>query len=142
MNQLDWTDPKAKITEHFTVGDLCMLHKWNRLATEADGLNTVLIVKLANKLEEIRHILGPMDIHCGFRSVNYNKLIGAPGLDAHYQCVAADFDCLPHLSCDEVKERLLPHLEALGIRMEDNGEGANWVHIDTHPVIHQRYFKP
>jgi hypothetical protein len=120
-----------------------MLHQWNRLATPVDGMDIIKLTALCEKMENIRILLDiPINVHCMFRSHDYNKQIGAPPNDVHSMNLACDFDCLPKMTCDEVKAKLLPQLEQLGIRMENNGVGASWVHIDTHPVIHQRYFNP
>src|SRR5271169_2535406 len=71
---IDFTNPKSLISEHFTVGELCMLHAWGRLATEEDGLDKSKIIMLAHMAEEVRGFLGlPIVVHCGFRSVAYNK---------------------------------------------------------------------
>jgi len=140
---IDWTDPKSQVTEHFNVSDMCMLHQWGRLATVEDGCDFDKLIQLAFMLEKVRALLGvPMRVHCAFRSAEYNLRIGAPAHDVHSLCEACDFDCSPHLTTDEVKAKLLPELEAMGIRLEDNGPGASWCHIDVHPVIHARFFKP
>jgi hypothetical protein len=144
MNMIDWNNPTSQVTIHFTVNDCLMLHSWNELATENDGADFDKLILLCQKLEEIRNYLScPMNIHCIFRSQEYNQHQSIkPIADVHSMSLACDFDCHPNLSCDEVKAKLLPELENLNIRMEDNGPGASWVHIDLHPVIHNRFFKP
>jgi hypothetical protein len=77
-----------------------------------------------------------------FRPCAYNLVIQAPEHDVHSMGMAVDFDCNPNMSCDDVKAMLEPQLENLNIRMENNGAGAGWVHIDIHPVMHARYFNP
>lgn len=143
---IDWESPTCNITQHFLVGDAITLHSWNRLANESDGLTDdgkAKLVTLCNKMEEIRKILGcPVNVHCMYRSADYNKLIGANLTDPHNRFMACDFDCNPYITCDGVKERLLPKLEELGIRMENNGDGASWIHVDLCAVIHNRYFIP
>lgn len=42
--------------------------------------------------------------------------------------------------CAQIREILLPHLEELGLRMEDMSGG--WIHLDNLPVINKRFFKP
>lgn len=42
--------------------------------------------------------------------------------------------------CAKIRQMLLPHLEELGLRMEDLNGG--WVHLDDLPVVHSRFFKP
>ena len=141
---IDWTNPSIQVTEHFTVKDCLYLHNWGRLATEADGADFDRLTELCFALEKVRDILNcPMRVHCIFRSEEYNKSIpGAPTSDPHSRSMACDFDCQPFMSCDDVKNTLLSHIEELGLRMEDNGAGATWVHIDLCPVIHNRFFKP
>lgn len=136
---MDWTNPKDHVTPHFTIADACMLHALNRLATAADGMDTDKLVILCNKMEEIRALINcPINVHCMFRSPAYNLQIGAPEHDVHSMSLACDFDCNGHLTIDQVKAILEPKLEELGIRMEKGT--TTWVHIDLHPVIHQRYF--
>ncbi len=141
--KIDWTDPKSQVTEHFNVSDCLMLHKWNRLATPEDGADIQKLYSLCLVMEEIRKILGyPINVHCMYRSPEYNKLIGANPNDPHEQNLACDFDCNPKLNCDEVKIKLMSHLENLDIRMENNGNSAGWVHIDLCNIIHNRFFNP
>ena len=40
------------------------------------------------------------------------------------------------------KQLLLVKLEEFNIRLEDNGDEANWLHIDLNPPINNRFFKP
>jgi hypothetical protein len=42
--------------------------------------------------------------------------------------------------CAKIRALILPHLEELGLRMEDITGG--WVHLDDLPVVHERFFKP
>ena len=42
--------------------------------------------------------------------------------------------------CAKIRVLILPHLEELGLRMEDITGG--WVHLDDLPVLHERFFKP
>lgn len=141
--EIDWTDPKSQITDHFTVGDAITLHAWNRLANESDGLDDdgkAKLIVVFQKMEEIRTLLGcPINVHCGFRSQDYNKdVVKAIPDDVHAQCLAVDFDTNGHHTIEEAQAILEPKLEDLGIRMERNT--ATWVHIDLHEVVHARYF--
>jgi uncharacterized protein YcbK (DUF882 family) len=141
----DWTNASDSVTEHFTVGDCLTLHNWNRLATEDDGADFDKLTTLCEKLEEVRDALDcPMKVHCIFRSTAYNqeqKILMPTGADVHSFCEAVDFDCGSELTTDEIKAILLPMLQSFGLRMEDNGPGASWVHIDLHPVMNSRFFK-
>jgi hypothetical protein len=138
---IDWTDPKSQVTEHFTVGDCLTLHSWNRLATEADGANFEELTNLCQILEQVRDALGcPMSVHCIFRSQDYNKSQNiSPSADVHALCLAADFDSNNTMSIQDVKDKLLPLLESLNIRMEKGT--TTWVHVDTRtPGPSGRYF--
>lgn len=42
--------------------------------------------------------------------------------------------------CAQIRAMLLPHLEALGLRMEDLD--GTWIHLDDLPVVNKRFFKP
>lgn len=42
--------------------------------------------------------------------------------------------------CAQIRAMLLPHLEALGLRMEDMDGG--WIHLDDLAVVNKRFFKP
>lgn len=140
---LDWTKPQDQVTEHFTVSDALMLHSWNRLATEADGASFDQLQNLCNKLEEVRSLLGcPMNVHCMFRSQDYNASQNIkPLADVHSMSLACDFDCNATMSIDDVKNLLLPQLESLGIRLEKGT--ASWVHVDLRiPGPSGRYFTP
>jgi uncharacterized protein YcbK (DUF882 family) len=142
----DWTNPQDQVTDHFTVSDACILHQWKRLANESDGMDEAMqekLTALCQNMEQVRSILGcPINVHCMFRSPAYNQLIGAPANDVHSMGMACDFDCNPHMSTDDVKAALMPQLAALGLRMENNGPGATWVHLDNHPVMNARFFNP
>lgn len=68
-------------------------------------------------------------------------------LSPHRTGHAVDF----HLSgfegnsgCDQVRAILEPHLEELGLRMEDISKFSSrgWVHLDNMPVINKRFFIP
>lgn len=138
---IDWTDGTDKVTEHFTVQDACMLHHWNRLATADDGMDPAKLQALCEAMEKVRDVLGcPMNVHCMFRSPAYNVEIGAPEHDVHSQNLACDFDCGAALTIQQVKDKLEPLLESMGLRMERGT--TSWVHVDTHPVGNARYFNP
>lgn len=131
---IDWTNPEEKITEHFTVKEILTLHSWNRLATESDGVDFDKITKICQIMEKVREILScPINVHCGFRSQEYNKEQDIhPNLDVHALSEAVDFDCNGYLTIQEVKDKLLPHLEDLNIRMEYGT--FSWIHVDLHKV--------
>ena len=147
MDTIDWTDETCQITEHFTVKEALYLHQWERLGNETDGLNDDIknnLINLCGVMEKIRALLGniPIKVHCMYRPPAYSQLVGGTAHDVHVTGLACDFDSMPDMTCDKIKELLVPQLEALNIRLENNGLGALWCHIDTHPVISQRYFNP
>jgi hypothetical protein len=141
--EIDWNSPDSKVTEHFTVGDACMLHSWNRLASDIDGFTPQMkanMITLCQKMEEIRTFLGcSMNVHCMFRSQQYNQeVVKAIPNDVHAQGLACDFDCNEAMTIDELHAKLEPVLEQYGIRMERNT--PTWCHLDLHPVGNARYF--
>jgi len=140
---IDWTSPDCKVTEHFTVSDACMLHSWNRLANDMDGFNDAAkqnIIVLCKKMEEVRSILGcSMDVHCMFRSQQYNKeVVKAIPNDVHAMSLACDFSA-KDLTIQQIKDKMEPMLNSLGIRMEKGT--TTWVHLDLRtPGPSGRYF--
>lgn len=147
--EINWKDPNAKISKYFTVKEAIWLERWNRLAEDVDGLTPEVcdnIVKFFTEtVDEIREILGDaMFSKSCFRSDAYNKLIGGARLSCHRflngDCAFdfwtdADGDGdKDGKDCDDIKAALRPHLERLKIRMEDNGKGAKWVHVDNKKV--------
>ena len=144
-SDIDWTDPAAQVTDHFTVGDALTLHNWGRIATEEDGADFAKLLALCQKMEEVRAALGcPINVHCMFRSKKYNLeqgILKPTGDDVHARSEACDFDCNGHLTIQQVKDKLEPKLEELGIRMEKGT--TSWVHIDLRlPGPSGRYFTP
>jgi hypothetical protein len=139
---IDWSDPECLITPNFKVKEALTLHRWNRLATKEDGFVEADIIETCQMMEKIREYLGcSINVHCMFRSQKYNLEIGAPKMDVHFLSMACDFDCNPIMTCDEVKEKLLPKLEEFNIRIEKGT--TNWVHCDWRmPGPSGRYFNP
>jgi uncharacterized protein YcbK (DUF882 family) len=100
------------------------------------------ILEFAPKVQKARNILGvPMLVMSWWRPKVYNPLVGgAPG-SAHKEGGALDF-IARGIGCDQVIEILYPHLEELGLRMEDKPK-SNWVHLDDrYPGPSGRFFKP
>lgn len=144
-NVMNWQDPLAKVTLNFTVSDCLTLHTWGRLATSCDGADFAKLTILCNKMEQVREILGcPMIVTSVFRSPEYNKSQGInPNKDIHSFSEAMDFHCGDQYTTDEIKELLMPELEKLGIRMENNGNKSSWIHLDIHPIGQSgRFFNP
>jgi len=140
---IDWTDAQCMVSDYFKVGEALILHNWNRLATEDDGVNFDQIEALCQKLDQVRELLGcPMNVHCMFRSQDYNTSQNInPAADVHSMSIACDFDCNPNMSIDDIKNALEPQLASLGIRMEKGT--TTWVHVDLRaPGPSGRYFTP
>jgi len=98
---------------------------------------------IAAALEEIRKILGnlPMKITSGLRPEIYNEYISGSMYSQHRYGSAADFQHASY-SPNKVRGLLEPHLNDLGIRME-NLPGSSWVHIDhREPGRGGRFFLP
>ncbi len=156
---VDWNNPKSKISKYFTVEEAIMLREWKRLANESDGLNDKvkanLIKVFTEVMDPIRELLGkPVFIKSAYRPSAYNVAIGGATFSAHMaanEYAAVDFwtdqdgdGDKDGKDCDDIKAILMPLLEKMNIRMEDNGTGARWVHVDNKllPAGGNRFFKP
>ena len=158
---VDWKNPSDKVSSYFTVKEVLWAPQWNRIQNESDGLtdeSKQALFKFFNEtMDKVREYLGkPVHVHISYRSSAYNKLIGGANKSAHtarndsqYGLIAA---CDFHAdmgensigsNCDKIKKMMLPVLDAWKIRMEDNGEGATWIHLDnSKPGPSGRYFPP
>lgn len=161
IKSIDWTDPGQEISKYFTVKNAIYLPRWKRLANDQDSLDQNAKDALEKFFKEcmdpIREIIGkPLTVHVAFRSPEYNVLIGGAKMSIHMArkyadgslVAACDFSAdlgkgSVGANCDEIKAILLPHLERLNIRLEDNGKGATWIHVDNRkPGPGGRFFKP
>lgn len=153
---IDWSNPDAKISRHFTVKEALWLHHWNRLANEADGLNDHVkaqILRMAEKMDVIRDFIGlPINVHDWYRPEKYNADPRVKGAKrSKHMCLgdhsAVDWDApvdgaaSEEEACDILRASLEPKLEPWEIRMEKN-PGAPWVHTDNAEVVLLRYFRP
>lgn len=147
FDSIDWSEPSCKISEFFTVKDAIFLNNWGRLARESDGLTAEIkqnIWRMANeKMDMLRRLVGrPIYIKSWFRSQKYNVEIGGATFSMHMTGWAVDWWAdvdqdgdRDGADCDKIKALLLKTgLQELGVRMEDNGKGATWIHNDTKPV--------
>lgn len=141
---LDWTDPTAKVSNHFTVKECIWLPSWNRMANENDGLDDTIktnLETLCQAMDIVRDFLGkPINVHVTYRPEEYNKQIGGATHSAHVLGLAMDFDCGE--DCNETRAKLLPMLEQWNMRMENHN--GPWVHLDCNPVPEggHRFFIP
>lgn len=158
---IDWSDGGCKISRHFTVRHAIWLPSWKRLATRDDGLNEdakAALVQFFAIMDEVKGVLGlPIVVHCAFRPVEYNKLVGGAPSSMHIArrlasgALVAACDFSAELTgatpggqaCDRIRKRLLLDLDRLGLRMENKPE-SEWVHLDNKPAPGPgwRYFKP
>jgi len=150
---LSWTNPAARVTDNFVVRECCWLPSWGVMHVP-DSHEQANLIKTCLLLEKVRALVGkPVRVHCMIRprvtsspgglhdGQDYNSFVGGAPQSAHVVGLAADFD-VPGMSCDDLRELLFPHLEALGCRMENSPHSA-WVHLDLRaPGPGGRYFKP
>lgn len=159
--EIDWTNPDCMISKYFTVRNAIYFPKWKRLAVESDSLTQdakdALVKLFTEVMDPIRELIGkPIKVHVSFRSPDYNVLIGGAKMSIHMARkydngdLVAACDWSADLgkqtvgeNCDEIKKILKPHLADLNIRLEDNGDGATWIHVDNRkPGPGGRFFKP
>lgn len=151
---IDWTNGADKVSRYFKVREAIFLKRFNRLANDTDGLNAdakASIIEIFDLMDQVRDLLGvPIIVHDAFRSAEYNMRINGAANSYHKARIvmidgrrhfvgAVDFH--PEYSgltiaqsCDKAKNILRPELERLGLRMEKNGIGALWIHLDNGPV--------
>lgn len=148
VSNINWLNGEAQVTTNLKVHDCLWLPQWNRLVNEEDGLTDEVkdnLINLCSKLEVVRHFLGdaPIIIHCMFRPLNYNEIVGGARGSAHLTGQAADFHIMGHNSpngCNDIRNQLKDHLEEFDLRMEDM-QGP-WLHLDTRSPHPNRFFKP
>ena len=155
-NKLLTTEPSKpeEFSKYFTRHDAIYLPSWGREATSEDGLTPEIEESLKwfarNIMDPIREELGvECKVHCWYRPPAYNKQCrGAPG-SAHQAKVknvcAVDFDpkykgLTQAAACKKARAIIIPMLEKLGARLENNGDDAGWLHVDSAPVVYARYF--
>lgn len=153
MSSVDWANPKAQLTPHFTVHDALYLPSW-KVYHQPSEAEKAAILDLAARLELVREFLEkPMIIHCWIRPVavkapgsfyhykNYNGAVSGAPNSSHVEGKAVDFHC-PKTTCAELKFLLKPELERFKLRME-NDERAR-VHLDSREPLqgHPRFFRP
>lgn len=143
-------NPSDKIPgcKYFTWKEALWLPQWNRMADETDGVTDEVLenVKVtAQWMDQIRDYAGaPIRVHCWVRPTAYNALVKGAASSQHIIGKAVDFD-VKGISCNDFQQKMLADkkLEELNLRMEDNGPGAGWVHLDDRaPGPAGRFFKP
>jgi hypothetical protein len=137
---------------NFTWHEALWLPTWGRHARPEDGLSDQVLKNLEHcfqKLQLIRDYFGrPISVHVAYRPEAYNRQIGGAKSSAHMAktpgVAAVDFH-VHGIECLVACQKLIQDnkLEEWGIRLEDNGEDAGWVHMDTRtPGPAGRFFKP
>ena len=153
---INWKDPKCKISKHFTVHEATFLPSWRIYHLPSDEEKEE-ILKLAKKMDIIRDMFGkaisvhvwmrPKSVNCESSSKHgkdYNVFIGSRSTKSgHIFGQAVDFHVDGFIGvdgCNLARVEIEPKLEELDLRMEDIQGG--WIHLDTKPVGHKRFFKP
>lgn len=144
MLDIDWFNSSALVSAYFAVSQCLFLPSWHRMANELDGLNLEIkanLVRLCNKLDVVQTILGsPLKVTSMYRPPDYSPTVGGSSTDVHTKGMACDF-YVEGLTIDSIKERLVPLLEGLDMRMEQGTD--TWIHLDIRaPGPSGRNFKP
>lgn len=148
---IDWSNPKAKISKYFTVGEATYLPSWKAYHQPTEE-EKACILKLAATMDKVRELLKrPIIVNVWIRpkfanisghpknGQNYNKFIGGASKSAHKLGRAVDFH-VKGMDCRTARGLLISKLKELDIRLE-NIDGP-WLHIDNMPVKFNRFFKP
>lgn len=149
FESIDWTEPSCKISQYFTVKDAIFLNNWGRLGRESDGLTVEIKRSLwlfANeKMDTIRRFIGrAIYVKSWWRPKKYNIEIGGASYSSHMAVEVDTDECAcdwwadmdgdgdkDGADCDAIKALLMPKLQEFGVRMENNGKGAKWIHNDN-----------
>lgn len=133
-------DDKIPFSHNFTWREMLWCPQWGIYIFPSDD-QIKAVCNFMPKAQKVREILGvPMRITSGLRPFKYNDLIGGAPNSMHTKGRAIDF-MSPRMEVPEIKRILLPKLEELGLRMED--DGRNRVHIDDkEPGFSGRFFRP
>jgi len=137
---IDWNDPKAMLSKHFTVGEATYLPKL-KMYYKPNEVEKENILKLATKLDIVRDFIAkPFNVNIWIRPVvtkadgtvvDYNALIGGAKNSAHKVGSAVDFN-ITGMTAQEFRDKVgETKLEEWKLRCED---GVSWVHLDQNPV--------
>jgi hypothetical protein len=152
--QINWDDPKEKVSQFFTVHEMLWLPSWQVYHKPSD-IEKANLCKLADKMDKVRDYLNyainvnccirPLYVNCdnpAYKGRNYNALVGGAPHSAHTTGEAMDFH-VSSMVANEARHILLDKLEDFGLRME-NLDNANWVHNDIREPLPggKRFFKP
>lgn len=155
-NQIDWTNPSSKISDHFTVKDALFLPSWGICHTPSEEEKTN-ILKQAKKMDMIRDVLNvAIIVHCWIRPIkvncpsskehhekDYNAFVKGAKSSSHILGLATDWHASTFETteeCHEIRLKLKDQLDDLQVGMEDK-EGP-WVHTDCADKHIGKFFKP
>lgn len=133
----------AKLSEHFTLQELTV-SDW-AARNGVDNTPTMDIIdslkKLADKLEEVRAILGqPIIINSAYRSPKVNKAIGGKPTSQHQYGQACDFKC-PAFG---TPEKIVRALAETSLKYDQlilefaTPDGGGWVHLSIGKAMRQQ----
>ena len=132
-----------KLSPHFTLQELTVSDWAARNGVEnIPPLDVVAnLTKLAEKLEEVRAILGqPIIINSGYRSPKVNKAIGGKPASSHQYGLAVDFKC-PAFG---TPEDIVRALSKTNIKYDQlilefaTPDGGGWVHLGIGKAMRQQ----
>lgn len=98
-----------QLSEHFSLKELTTSEIAERkgLDNMPNGVELDNLVRLANKLEEVRKAIGkPIMINSAFRSIEVNEAVGGVKTSQHCLGCAADIR-VPNMSPDEVVRAII-----------------------------------
>jgi hypothetical protein len=150
-NNIDWTNPKAKISKYFIVKEALYLPSWQALHIPSK-VEQENILKLAEKMDLVREFIkSTISVHCWIRPVlnnpaspyhgqDYNAHVkGAPG-SSHKTGLAVDWSCIGS-NCDDLRKFLIGKLAEWDLRMEDLPK-STWIHLAADYKTGNYFFKP
>ena len=122
------------LSEHFTLGELIASEIATRkgLDNSPTGVELDNLVRLAQKLEEVRKVLGkPVMVNSAFRSIEVNEAVGGVKTSQHCLGCAADIR-IPNMTPDEVCRAIIAsdiQFDQLIREFWDKEKGGGWTHI-------------
>jgi zinc D-Ala-D-Ala carboxypeptidase len=115
----------ANLTEHFTVEEL--IHTDTGLPNDPPMAVAGNLLRLAEVLEQVRKLVGPIRINSGYRSDAVNRAVGGVSTSAHLYGRAADLFPLavsPAVLFDLVRISPIPFDQLIYEKHK-----SDWVHI-------------
>ena len=123
-----------QLSEHFSLGELTASEIAVRkgLDNSPTGVELDNLVRLAQKLEEVRKVLGkPIMVNSAFRSIEVNEAVGGVKTSQHCLGCAADIR-IPNMTPDEVCRAIIAsdiQFDQLIREFWDKEKGGGWTHI-------------